>query len=168
MSHPHGVAVHVPSKEIICRMLPMGDLNDERVQPLTARRCVLFWGHLCNQDKAGTSWDAAVQSLSKYLGSAPPKHHVDILKPSTGGQPTMWAACEQTAELDGIFSCLSSSPLPCGPCFGAFLSEADTTALFTPAGILSLLGLLNPSASFKTGSIQQRQILLSQNCMSSG
>ena len=168
ISHPHCLAVHVPSRETICRTLPVGDLNDECVRPLTAWRRVLFWGHLCDQDKAGMSWDAAVWSLSKYLGSAPPKHPVDILNPSTGRQPAMWAACEQIAELARIFSRLSSSPLPCDPCFGAFLSEADPTALFTPVGSLLFLGLLNPSASLKNSNIEQRQMLLSQNCTGSG
>lgn len=101
------------------------------------------------------SWDAVVWSLSKYLGSAPPKHPVDILNPSTSWQPVIWAAGEQVAELTGILSCLSSSPLPCNPCFGAFLSEADPMALFTPVGSLLLLGSLNLSAFLENTSIQQ-------------
>lgn len=59
----------------------------------------------------------------------------------------MWAAYEEIAELTGIFSSLSSSPLPCDHGFCASLSEADPTAPFTSPGILLLLGLLNPSAS---------------------
>lgn len=114
------------------------------------------------------SWDAAVWSLSKYLGSAPLKHPMDILNPSTVRQPAIWVAREQIAELTRILSRLSSSPLPCDPCFSAFLSKADPTAFFTPVGCLLLLVSLNPSASLENSSIQQRQILLSQNCTGSG
>lgn len=36
-----------------------GRSDDEHVQPLTAPRDDLCWGHLCNQDKsAGMSWDS--------------------------------------------------------------------------------------------------------------
>lgn len=166
--HPHCSAAHVPSREIICGMLLVGDLSNECIQPLITQRCALFWGHLYDQDKAGMSWDAAVWYLSKYLDSAPPKHATDILNPSTSQQPVIWAACEQVAELTRIFSCLSTSLLLCDPCFSTFLTEADPTALYTPLGGLLLLGSLKPSASLKNDGIQQQQILLSQNCVGSG
>lgn len=81
----------------------MGDLNDERVQPFLPGDFSVL-GRLWDQDKAGTSCDAAVLSLSKYLGSDPLKQPVDILNPSTGRQPVMWAAHEQVTELTGILS----------------------------------------------------------------
>lgn len=42
ISHLHYLAARVPSREIICRTLPVGDLNDERVWPLTAQRRLGF------------------------------------------------------------------------------------------------------------------------------
>lgn len=60
---------------------------------------------------------------------------MDILNPWTGQQPSMWAAYEQIAELAGIISSLSSSPLPCDYGFCASLSESDPTAPFTSAWI---------------------------------